>query len=782
MKYDHMFFEDAYTLTENDYVMAGEPDVATLMCLSNGYMGVRASLEEYCSLNVQGMYIRGILDSCPCEPMPAIDNDYMKKWFFNEEAIKRFGESDTIVNIADFLMLRFTINNETFYPWEGTILEWKRSLDIRNNRLVRIVLWEDSKGEQTKFEFERFASYADDHVFAIKVSVTPINYNGTIRVLSGIDSWVKTVGASGGGHRLTREKKFRVENNKVFYSCDSGEKYRYRVAIGTDTKIYNNCRTQESVWQDASLEGIGAIETNVIASKGKTFVVEKLIYITSVRDTEILPEKKVTDEVASFTNYATLYQAHVCEWQRYFGKIDITIKGDDRADRALRFSNVHTLGSFNRNDSVHSLGAKGLTGPGYGGLVWWDCEVYQSPIFYMTMQKEAKNILLYRHRMLDMAKENAKKEGYKGARYPFNSGTTGEECVWPVYRHPYMQIHVVADVAWSICNFYHCSGDDEFMITAGMEMLYEICKYWMSRVEKEEKGYVIKQVTGTDEHHAYIDNNAYTNYLVQYIANRTLELTEKYGVQLAKVLVKTEMDEQMLSALKDMAENLYLPIEKTTGMIPQFDGYFDLSRELEIVGGNTGKVQKNTMKAAGGMYHKSQIIKQPDVLVLFAYQNLEFPNVVYRRNWDYYRARCEAASTLSYSVHSICASDLDEPESAYTYFMQAAEIDLSDGHNAVSMGVHSACAAGAWLSVVRGVAGTVFKEDRVQINPHMIPWWDEVIYSVQWHGQKLKICMSNEKIRIESTEENSSDIPLSVCGEEYCICPGQSIEKTICIM
>ena len=78
-------------------------------------------------------------------------------------------------------------------------------------------------------------------------------------------------------------------------------------------------------------------------------------------------------------------------------------------------------------------------------------------------------------RIAEAAKKNAIEEGYEGARYPFNSGVTGEENLWPVARHPFMQVHVVSDVAWSICNYYNCSGDDEFMVQYGMEMLYEIC-------------------------------------------------------------------------------------------------------------------------------------------------------------------------------------------------------------------------------------------------------------------------------------------------------------------
>lgn len=792
MKYAHVSFDDSYTLSEHQYLMEAETDMATLMSLSNGYMGVRASLEEYGTVSVQGAFIRGIIDACPCAPIPFIDNEYMKRYYFDEEKIRRFQEHTAIVNFADFLLLRFSINGETFYPWEGHVLEWKRSLDMKENRLIRQVLWENSRGERTSFYFERFASYDDDHVFAIKVAVKPENYSGTIEIMSGIDTLTKSVGSAGGGFLLTTEKALRVEEGKTFYACNSGKKYGFRIAVGTDTRIYNG---EDSLldckWQDAGEPDMAAVRTSFTARQGQIYTVEKIVSVATERDWEQCPEACVDVKsngqcpeayveaaLGKQRRYGELFAAHVTAWKVAFGEMDVTIEGDFKADTALRFSSYQTIGSFDRNDSIHSLAPKGLSGPGYGGTVWWDCEVYQSPVFYMTLPEQAKNLLLYRYRMLEGAKENARAEGREGARYPFNSAITGGEEVWPVSRHPFMQIHIVSDVAWSICNYYNCTGDDDFMISYGMEMLYEIGRYWLSRVEKEERGYVILQVTGTDEHHPYVDNNAYTNYVVHYIVKRTLELTKQLEGRLTGAYEKAQVTEEFLDALTDLMEHLYLPMDPTTGMIPQFDGYFDLSRDLETAAGSAGQAKAFQMKTSG-LYHKSQVIKQPDVLVLFAYQNMRFSPKIYSRNWDYYRARCESSSSLSYSVHSICASDMEEPESAYTYFMQTAMMDLDDEHDCAGQGIHSACAAGAWLSLVRGIGGTVLESDGVKMNPHMIPWWEKVRYTLHWHGQKLSVCLTNEGVTVSADSANSGEILLKLCGEECRMLPGQEIYKEI---
>ena len=769
-----MEFEGKYLLSEKEYNIARETVMATYFALSNGYMGIRGSLEESNMVNAQGTYIRGVIGNRPIGVAPVIANEYMKKWYFDEDAVRNYDKVIANVNIADALFVRFTINGEVFLPWEGKILSWNRKLDMQNARLIRNVRWESPKGDITRFEFERFVSYDNDHLAFIKCTVTPENFDGKIAVQSGIDSVVKS-----SGWRITSNPHGKVEDNKVFYSCLTCEDTGIKVQVGTKTDIFAEGHKLDCKWSPFINDGVFACETEITAQKGKSTVFEKQICFVTERDGFDNLEKTIKGFLNSNHRYEYFYKKHINSFCKYFTKIDIQIKGDEKADTALRYSNFVTLGTICRNDSVHSLAPKGLTGPGYCGTVWWDCEVYQSPVFFETMPENGKNLLLYRYRLLDAARQNAIDEGYDGARYPFNSGISGKELVWPVARHPKMQIHIVSDVAWSINNYYNCTGDDEFMINYGMEMLIEICRYWVSRVQKDERGYIIRQVTGTDEQHPYVDNNAYTNYCVAYILKRTIELYNKYGKKLEKLKNKIGITEAETEKFKDLADNIYLPIESVSGLIPQFDGYFDLSRDLPKTDGNGQSL--SAYQISTGLYHLSQVIKQPDVLVMFAYQNFKFSPRVYRRNWDYYRARCEALSSLSYSVHSICASDNGEPESAYDYFMKTALMDLDELHGDVTPGIHAACAAGAWMSVVRGIAGLKMFEDRVEIDPEMIPWWQELSFSVCWHGCRIHIRLDNEKIEILSDSDNEKEIPLVIFGEKYRLKSSETVTKKISV-
>lgn len=766
-----MEFKNKYLLTENEFNIAKETVTATYFALSNGYMGIRGSLEESNTVNAQGTYIRGIIGNRPIGVAPVVENEYMKKWYFDEQAVRHYDKVIANVNIADALFLHFKVNGAEFLPWEGKILSWQRTLDMQNARLLRTVRWQSPSGEITAFEFERFVSFNDDHLAFVKCSVTPENYDGEITVQSGIDSVVKS-----SGWRITSSPKGEAEGNKVFYSCVTCEDTGIKAVAGTATNLYDDKKT-ECDWTPYEDDGIYASETTRKVSRGKSFVVEKQICFLTERDGFDDLEIELKNRLREQTRYEECYRRHQTAFRECFGKIDIDIEGDEKADTALRFSNFVTLGTICRNDSVHSLAPKGLTGPGYCGTVWWDCEVYQSPVFFETMPQAGKNLLLYRYRLLDAARKNAIEEGYRGARYPFNSGISGKELVWPVARHPKMQIHIVSDVAWSIHNYYNCTLDDDFMIRYGMEMLFEICRYWVSRVSRDERGYVILQVTGTDEQHPYVDNNAYTNYCVSYIVSRTLALNDTYGDRLDPVKEKIGLSKEELEQFADLVKNIYLPMEEQSGLIPQFDGYFDLSRDLpktEASGASLSAYQIST-----GLYHLSQVIKQPDVLVMFAYQNFKFSPTVYRRNWDYYRARCEALSSLSYSVHSICASDNGEPESAYDAFMKTALMDLEQFHGDVTPGIHAACAAGAWMAAVRGIAGVKMFSDRIEIDPEMIPWWKKLSFRVCWHSLSIAVELENGKIAVSALFEEDGSVPLIVCGERAELKAGEVFVKDL---
>lgn len=721
-------------LSESSYEMADEPVLAALFTTGNGYMGVRGSFEEFGSLRIQGAFVRGFIDEIieVCEPFA--DNEYMKKYYLNEEGLKRFERQESGINMPDFLLIRVEIGGKTFFPWEGRIVEWERYLDPTAAEYVRRVVWDDGEGNLTRLEFRRFASFACQNVYCQRVTVHPLNHALPVRLLSGVDTAVKT-----GGQFVTQTDAISIRGDDLFLSFHTTAKYRFRAA-------YAICHTFPAGKREEYSEN-GRYAVAVCCEPSAEYVLEKAVFVGTSRDTQQDVAEWVKREGDALDRgYAGQFNAHLAAYSAYFAPMDVTVSGDDEADGYLRLASYHTAISAPRMDWVHGVAAKGLTGERYNQFVWWDCEIHQLPFFLHTAPKTAKNLLLYRYRCLDQARENAAKLGLDGAKFAFCSSVTGEERVWEYVRHPFLQVHVNSDIPYGVLNYYDCTGDEKFMHEYGFEIVLECLRYWLSRVTERSGRYEILQVTGTDEHHPYVDNDAYTNYCVKRVAERFLEVSGQLGYP---------VQEAERSRIQDLAARMYLPREEN-GMIPQFDGYFSLSRGLEEVG--KGTLKQFQMKKSG-LYHKSQVIKQPDVVLLYTMVEAGADRAHFAENWDYYEQMCETSSSLTFPVHAIASAQNGRMASFDKYFKQTLKVDAEDLHGVAWQGVHSGCLAGGYLAVLYGLFGFSVRPGELVFRPAPCPYPAVTAHLVHC-GRKLRLTLGGGTLALSLLE--GEPIPVHV--------------------
>ena len=733
--------DGAGKVCESVYDIADEPLLAALFTTGNGYMGVRGSFEEYASQRVQGAFVRGYIDEIieVCEPFA--DNEYMKKYYLDEDGLKRFERQESCVNMPDFTMVRVEIGGKTFFPWEGEIKEWSRTLDPASAVLHRRVLWDDGDGNVTELTFERFASFACDNLFCQRVVVKPVNHSLPVRIVSGADTAVKT-----GGQFITAVSEEVEKDGDVFIEFAAVNKYKYKAAYavknvfpaGESQQTYREC---------------GRVGAAVLCSPAKSYALEKFVFIGTERDTDG-DAREFVNALALKTelDYAEQKRLHIGAYSEYFKPMDVKIEGDAEADGWLRFASYHTAISACRRDSVHGVAAKGLTGERYNQFVWWDCEIHQLPYFLLTAPETAKNLLMYRVERLKQSKENARQAGYKGAKYAFCSSVTGEERVWGYVRHPFMQEHINSDIPMGMINYYDCTADAEFMQKYGMEVMRECVLYWLCRVTYKNDRYEILRVTGTDEHHPYVDNDAYTNYCVQYVFSRFLSLCDELDYKVEKA-EKAEIEK--------VRDKLYLPVTDG-GMIPQFDGYFDLSRGLKESG--KGTLKQFQMKKSG-LYHLSQVIKQPDVILLYTLADVGLDRSHYAENWDYYERMCETSSSLTFPVHAIASAHNRRMLSFYNYFMDTIKIDVDDIHGVGWQGVHSGCLAGGYLSVVYGLFGMRTAGGKLGFLPNPSPDFEKVSATVKFKGREISVRMGGGEFSLKLVSGKS--IKLTVRGREF---------------
>ena len=111
-------------------------------------------------------------------------------------------------------------------------------------------------------------------------------------------------------------------------------------------------------------------------------------------------------EGASAAGFDRLLQRHRRAWARRWEDADIVVEGDDELQLAIRLALFHLMASVSETGEA-AVGARGLTGTGYRGHVFWDADTFVLPFLAATHPAAARAMLEYRLRRLPAAMEAA---------------------------------------------------------------------------------------------------------------------------------------------------------------------------------------------------------------------------------------------------------------------------------------------------------------------------------------------------------------------------------------
>ena len=233
--------------------------------------------------------------------------------------------------------------------------------------------------------------------------------------------------------------------------------------------------------------------------------------------------------------WRNMFLRHERAWADRWQRSQFEIVGDPAAQQALRFAAYHLNSAANPADECVSIGARGLTGDDYHGHVFWDTEIYLLPFYTMTWPEAARALLMYRYRTINGARAKAASMGWRGAMYAWESADTGAETTPMEVAGPDGRIveilcgkheqHITADIAYAVWQYWEATRDEQFLLTAGAEIILETARFWSSRAQPEADGYChIRDVIGPDEYHERIDDNAFTNIMARWNIRRGLEL------------------------------------------------------------------------------------------------------------------------------------------------------------------------------------------------------------------------------------------------------------------
>jgi beta-phosphoglucomutase len=714
-----------WTLTEPEFDSTKLRARETVFTIGNGYLGTRGSFEEGYPKALPITLINGLYDDIPV--------------VYTE-----------LANCPDWLLLVVIINGEQFRLDRGEILAYERRLDLQHGILSRSIRWRSPIGNTVDLKFERFASLADEQVLALRCQITPLDFDGTIEVQSSINGYPENQGFDHWEH-LDRGKTeqgvwLHVRTRSTQIELGMAAKM---TAIGSDAKS-----------QVINTPDCPTLTTTFVTTMGQSISVEKVVTVFTSRETKS-PVQAAQAKLAALPAYAMLLAAHQQAWDGFWQDSDIEIEGDLNAQLAVRYNLFQLfIGGCTDRGSLDtdsdSVPAKTLSGFGYRGHIFWDTEIFILPFFTWTQPAIARSLLNYRYDTLAGARRKAAHAGYKGAMFAWESAATGDEMTpkWSLSSDPYVEpvriwngereIHISADIAYAVWQYWQITGDDVWMRDFGAEIILDTAIFWLSRVEWHEKQqrYELCGVIGTDEYHEDVRNNAYTNRLVQWHLEKAIAvyewLQQTFPARAIALAQQLKLTPVQLLAFHTTIAQMYIPYNPKTLLIEQFEGFF----ALQDVNLSDYEPRTKSIQAVLGMAktNQSQVIKQPDVLMLL-FLLLKTPEFADRQdilheNWNYYTPRTDITqgSSLGSSIQAILAATLDKSVDAYEHLMRAALIDLKNTFGNTEDGIHAASAGGVWQAVVFGFGGIQVTENGPVATPHLPPNWTRLKFKLNWRG------------------------------------------------
>lgn len=688
----------------------------TAFALSNGVFGVRGTFEE--SNPGYNAYPATLVNGV-CGYVP-----YQHIW-----KMPGFPESrHAILNMADWVNMDLTVDGEMFSIAKAKMSAHRRSLDLKRGILEREFTWETKSGKTVKVKTERLVSMVRRQIAALRYAVTaPADCAVSLKSRTRL---VMPSAVMPGEQVRVREMKETDGMDVAFQNLVTAAD---RVAIAQAYSLPGQKKAEGTDWV-FSCKASGSV------------VLDKIFCVASTMDGEGF-ETLVTDELnaARAAGFDELRNEQEVFWAQYWNDGDIEIEGNLQDQQAVRFSLFH-LRQGNPERGNRSISANGLTGDGYSGHVFWDTEMYMLPAYIYSQPETVRPLLDYRYSILDKARERAVQMQGKGALFSWNS-VKGEEC-GHVYEASTAEYHLLSDIAYAIELYDRMTGDDEFVLTKGAEILFEMCRFLEDRgCYVDGKGFCLNVVCGPDEYGCGVNNNAFTNVMARAMFNYTVAVygrVKKTGSD--TLFKKIGLTAGEVAAWKKAADQMYVPHSEKLGITPQDDCFLEMDPvDMDLIPKNTD---------IRPYYHplnlwRMQVVKQADVLLLMFVHGELFSEDLKKKNYLYYEPKTNHGSSLSPCMHSIIASEIGLEEDAYRFFRQTALMDINDFKNNTSGGVHSACLGGCWMTVVNGFAGMRDYPQGLEFSPVLPQTWTRYSFPLAYKGSRIRVTVDATGPRYE---------------------------------
>eukprot|EP01059_Diplonema_ambulator_P015140 TRINITY_DN2623_c0_g1_i2.p1 TRINITY_DN2623_c0_g1~~TRINITY_DN2623_c0_g1_i2.p1 ORF type:complete len:1144 (+),score=408.19 TRINITY_DN2623_c0_g1_i2:455-3433(+) len=649
----------------------------------------------------------------------------------------------------------------------GELYDYHRELDIRHGTLTRTLRWTSPAGKTIELESLRLVPLTQTrkHIFLQEYKVKAISPDiKEIVITSKMDGKVTNkpqsndprVGAGFSGQvlhmdcRECKDPKFSFIKSKTTYS-----QLEMLCAMSNVLNVDGQDVQPECLMVDEQSIIHKFVITNpkegalISLTKTVAYVTTQGIDGSGIRADDMDGIARQQLASAHDAGVAKLKEEQTAFLADIYDTADIIIEGDDLLQQGMRFNVFHLVQAVGR-DGLTNIGAKGITGEGYCGHYFWDTEIYILPFFLYTKPEIAKRLVEFRVHTLDKARERARQLGgiHKGALYPWRT-IHGEECS-SYFPAGTAQLHINADIAWAFKHYFEATNDTQLLINGGAEMLFEMARFWLEYGSWSPGGHFqINCVTGPDEYTALVNNNYYTNVMVQdaltYCVSTAELLKHEHCEAYLKLREKIGLTDDELNAMQLAAEKMYLPYDKFIGVHPQDDSFLQ-KKEWDFENTPCDKYPL-LLHYHYLIIYKYKVIKQADLVLALLMQGQQFTDKEKKLNFDYYEPLTTHDSSLSTAVYSVMAAEIGYYQKAYNYFKCTARMDLDNIHHNSQHGIHTACMAGTWMCVVRGFAGFRIYNGVMHLSPYLPQEWTGYTFCLTYHNAVLEVSVNGKRVK-----------------------------------
>lgn len=706
----------------------------------------------------------------------------------------RVVENEDLVNWPDWTLLMFRIENGDWFNIDTVeILGFEQSLNLKEGVLERTMSFRDKEGRETQLVSRRLVSMAEMHLAAVEWELKPLNWEGRITIHSALNGKITNAGVA----------RYRALNGRHLVPLDTGsfeEDGIYLKVRSSQSEVVmvQACKTKLSFeLYDPAVDRTTVIEEDYVAQEltfqvreNKAIKVEKTVALYTSRDMAIAdPLWEAKKLVTRTSGFSELLRFHRMAWEELWQQSDISLDADgDKDQLLLRLHIFHLFQTFSLKTIDEDVGipARGWHGEAYRGHIFWD-ELFIFPFYNITIPELTRALLMYRYRRLPEARFAAREEGFKGAMFPWQSGSNGREETQIIHLNPesgnwlpdntHLQRHVNSAIAYNVWQYFQVTGDLQFLSFYGAELLLDIARFWAGKVTyNEERGkYEIHQVVGPDEYHTSypgssepgLRNNAYTNIMAVWTLKHALLAITKLNDRRANDLLKLmEIDEEELSRWRNICANMFIPFLEDQKTIEQFEGFsklkeLDWERYHEIYG-ETMRLDR-ILEKEGDNVRDYKAVKQPDVLMLFFLFSSEelkelFDHMGYAfdpkeqipLNIEYYQNITSHGSTLSKVVYSWVYAR-SHREQSWHDFKEALISDFADIQGGTTAeGIHLGAMAGTVDLIHRCYTGMEFKKECLYFNPGLPHNVKEISFRCRYRRHWLEVKLTPGELFLKS--------------------------------